>query len=160
MDSSDWTSGVAVAIVLFVLLASGPVAGGFVQPSGIPTSVDDGTATVESVAVPTDELHVSDGRFGTAVSYLRVPDARVRLAAVSDHPRLVYRVEVPALDVDLTATRIVAERGTHDLHLRDHALEPDRVSNSSYEATVTVRVQSFAVDRTAYERNVTLEVRR
>lgn len=159
MDASDWASMLALVLVVAVLLASGPVAGGLVQPSGLPTTVDDGDATVANVDVASDDIHVSDGRFGTAVSYVRVPDAHVELASVVDHPRIVYRVEVPTLDADLTATRIVGDRGDHVLHVRDYGLDPTQVTESKYDATLTVRVQSFAVDRTVYERNVTVEVR-
>ena len=160
MKSSDWASGLAVALVALVLVASGPLAGGFVQPSGTPTTVGDGNATVASVAVPTEDLSVSPGRFGTDVVYLRVPDARVDLSDVTEHPRLVYRIEVPALDASLTTTKIVTERGSYGLHVRDYAVDPDRVTNASYDATVSVRVQSFAVDHTVFRRNVTVEVRR
>lgn len=160
MDRSDWASTLAVAVVAVVLVASGPLAGGLVQPSGTPTTVDDGNATVASVAVPAENLEITPGRFGTDVSYLRIPDAEVRLASVTDHPRLVYRIEVPALDVELTATKIVTDRGTHRLHLRDYGMDPATVTNGSYDATVSVRVQSFGLDRTVSRENVTVEVGR
>lgn len=160
MDRSDWASGVAVAVVLCVLLASGPLASGLVRPSGTPTTVDDGNATVASVDVPTTEFEITPGRFGTNVTYLRIPDAEARLASVTDHPRLVYRIEIPALDAELTATKIVADRGTHRLHLRDYGMDPATVTNERYDATVSVRVQSFAVDRTVYRENVSVEVER
>lgn len=160
MDRSDWTSVLAVGVVALVLLASGPLAGGLVRPSGTPTTVDDGNATVAGVSVPTEALEISPGRFGTDVTYLRIPDAQVRLASVTDHPRLVYRIEVPALDAELTTTRIVADCGSYRLSIRDHGMDPATVSNDSYDATVTVRVQSFALDRTVYRENVTVEVNR
>ena len=160
MEPADWVSGVAVTIVVVVLVASGPLAGGLVQPSGTPTTVDEGDASVESATVPVEDLRISPGRFGTKVSYVRVPDATVDLAAVTDRPRLLYRVEIPALDADLTASKIVTDRGTHRLHVGDYGLDSGTVTNESYDATVTVRVQSFTVDRTILERNVTVAVDR
>lgn len=160
MDPSDWASGLAVAVVAVVLLASGPLASGFLQPSGGPTSLGEGDATVADVTVPTEDLVITSGRFGTNVAYLRVPDARIDLSAVTDRPRLVYRIQVPALDADISATDIVTDRGTYRLHIRDHALESGTVSAGSYDATVTVRVQSFTADRTVYRQNVTVEVQR
>jgi hypothetical protein len=159
MEASDWVSGLAVATALLVVLGSGPLGAGLVQPSGTPTTVGDGNATVATLAVTPADLHVSSGRFGTYVEYLRVPDARVDLAAVTGHPRVVYRVQVPALDADLTGTEIVTDRGRYTLGIGDYGLDPDAVSASTYEGRVTVRIQSFAVDRTVYARNVTVEVR-
>lgn len=159
METSDWVSGLAVVTVIVVALGSGPLGAGLVQPSGTPTTVGDGNATVANLDVSPADLHVSSGRFGTDVSYLRVPDAHVTLASVSDRPRIVYRVEVPALDADLTGTRIVSERGEYELGISDYGLDPSSVTASSYEGRLTVRIQSFAGDRTVYERNVTVEVR-
>lgn len=159
MTRSEQASGLAVGVVVIVLIASGPLAGGLLEPAGTPTTVGEGTATVADAAVDADGLAITPGRFGTDVSYVRVPDARVRLAEVSGHPRLVYRVEVPGVDADLTATEIVGERGRYRLHVSDYGFDSDRLSNGSYEGAVTVRVQSFTSDRTVLRRNVTVEVR-
>jgi len=160
MERSDWLTAVVVILVAVLLLGSGPLAGGLLQPSGTPTTLGDGDVEVGVVDVSTTEFVLTPGRFGTAVTYLRVPDAAVQLASVTDRPRLVYRVQVPALGVDRTVSTVVTDRGQHRLHLRAQALEPGTVEEDEYTGTVRVRVQSFSTDRTLYRQDVTIEVKR
>ncbi|MBX0295508.1 hypothetical protein [Haloarcula nitratireducens] len=149
-------TGVALFVVV-VSVATGPLTGVDVTEQRV-TEFGDGTATVESVAVDTGAIRVTDGRFGTGVSYLRVPTATVAVASVTDRPRLVYRVSVPALDVELTETTVVTKPGTHRLAPDDRGMARGTADGSSYTGTLAVRVQSFTTDRTVYRENVTMEV--
>jgi hypothetical protein len=118
-----------------------------------------GDATVEAVTLE-DRLVVTDGRFGTGVAYLRIPEARVALAVVEGRSRLVYSVAVPALGFERVGDRTVGPRSpdTVTVGMSDRAVRYDAVDADAYEATMTVRVQSFSVDRTVFQRNVTVEV--
>lgn len=148
-----------VALVVAVsLVVTGPLVG--VDATGPPaTDFGDGTASVAEVTVDTDAFAVTAGRFGTGVDYLRIPAAVVHVDAVSGRPRLVYVVEVPALDLTLTDRAVITAASTTRLDPDDRAFERGRLSNESYDATFTVRVQSFTASKTVSRENVTAEVR-
>lgn len=148
-----------VAVVIAVaLVVTSPLVGADVTGSG-PTTFGDGTATVSAVDVDTATLAVTPGRFGTDVDYLRVPDAVVQVESVEGRPRLLYAVDVPALDVSLTEQVVFTDPSTYRLDPDDRAFERGRLNNRSYDATLTVRVQSFTGSTTVYRENVTVEVR-
>lgn len=148
-----------VGLVGLVLVTSG-LGGGVAGLS--PPALDDGTATVTVETFPTERLHVDDGRFGTAVSYLRIPDATVRVDEVRGTPRLIYRVEVPALGVDQSSSKLLTTgRGdTVTMPGTDQAFEPGSVTAGRYDATASVRIQSFSTDQTVASVNETVEVAR
>jgi hypothetical protein len=129
-----------------------------VTQAGPPGTVGDGNAVASSVTVDGDTVRITPGRFGTAVSYVRVPDASVRLTGVTGAPRVVYRLEVPALGIDHHATRLVSGPGSVTVRLRDVAVRPERVSADRYEGRLTVRIQSHTVDRLVRTESLTIEV--
>ncbi|WP_135305678.1 hypothetical protein [Haloarcula amylovorans] len=143
--------------VVVVSLSTGPLTGVDVTQQRV-TEFGDGTATIGAVTVDTAAFRVTDGRFGTGVSYLRLPTATVTVTSVTDRPRLVYRVVVPALDVELTETTIVTKPGTYRLAPDDRGMARGTADRSDYSATLTVRVQSFTTDQTIYRENATVEV--
>ncbi|MFC7249152.1 hypothetical protein ACFQJ5_04780 [Halomicroarcula sp. GCM10025324] len=147
-----------IAVVIVVsLVATGPLVG--VDATGPPaTEFGDGTASVGDVAIDTTELVVTPGRFGTDVDYLRVPTAVVQVDSVSGRPRLIYVVEVPALDRSLTDQAVLTSASTTRLDPDDQAFERGQLGNESYDATLTVRVQSFTESKTVYRANVSVEV--
>ena len=153
MVRRDWVTVVAV-LVVFVVVATGPLTGVDVT-SAQATTFGDGDATVDTVDVAVSSLVVTDGRFGSDFSYLRIPTATVSVSSVSDRPRLVYLVSVPALDVDRVTTQVLTEPGTYRLVPKDQALAPT-APDGTHEATLSVRVQSFTTDRTLYRENVTV----
>lgn len=157
-----WRVRVAtVAVIVVVLVLSGPLVGLVdLTPAEQPAEVGDGNATVTVVSDPAADLRFDRGRFGTNVSYLRIPPAVVDVKAVSDRPRLVYVVRVPALDYRGSDAELLTDGGRTRVRISHRAFERGQVTNDSYRATVTIRVQSFAVDRTVYERNVTVPVQR
>jgi hypothetical protein len=147
-----------VAVVIAVsLFATGPLVG--VDATGPPaTEFGDGTVSVADVTVDTDDLAVTPGRFGTDVDYLRVPAAVVDVESVSGRPRLIYVVAVPALDLSLTEQAVLTSAATTRLDPDDRAFERGSLASESYDATLTVRVQSFTASTTVYRENVTVEV--
>jgi len=148
-----WVS-FAGLFVVFVLVGTGPLTGADVTGASAST-FGDGNATVADVTVDRSELALSPGRFGTDVTYLRVPTATVTAESVTDRPRLLYVVSVPELDIRLVESRVVAGPGTYRLAPDDRAMPPGRV-DGSYEATLSVRVQSFTTDRTLARTTVTV----
>ncbi|WP_226022088.1 hypothetical protein [Halomicrobium salinisoli] len=149
-----------VGIVLATLAASGP-AGLLDAPTHRPTALGDGTADAEISSLPADDLRIDRGRFGTGTWYLRVPEATVAVDAVEGTPQVLYRVQVPVLDADAEARRLLGsgDGATVGLAPGDVGLGPD-APDGPVRARVTVAVQSFEVHRTVYDRNVTVEVAR
>ncbi|WP_225333142.1 hypothetical protein [Halomicrobium urmianum] len=147
-----------VGIVLTTLAASGP-AGLLDAPTHRPTALGDGTADAEVASLPADDLRIDPGRFGTGTWYLRVPAATVAVNAVEGTPRLIYRVEVPALDLTAEAKRLIEPGDERTVRLApdDVGIGPD-APDGPVEAQVTVAVQSFEDHQTIHERNVTVEV--
>lgn len=144
-------------VIMMSLVATGPLIS--VDATGPQaTEFGDGTASVANISIETSAAVVTAGRFGTGVDYLRVPDAVVRVESADGRPRLVYVVEVPSLGVSRSDQVVFTDPGTYRLDPDDRAFERGRLSNASYDATLTVRVQSFTESTTVYRENVTVEV--
>jgi hypothetical protein len=157
MPAVPQASYVVVALVLLAPVVAGP--------GGTPTELGDGTADVAIIS-PTDErLSVEPGRFGTAAPYLRLPDLVVDVSNLTGRPRALYAVEVPALDVDQTETRLIRDEGRLTIHMPDRAFQPPADSpsvmpNGTVEGRLIVRVQSFSSGRIHLNRTVTVRERR
>ncbi|MDS0261582.1 hypothetical protein NDI56_19455 [Haloarcula sp. S1CR25-12] len=145
---------VAGLFVVFALVGTGPLTGVDVT-SAADTSFGDGDATVTDITVDRSELALTPGRFGANVTYLRVPTATVTVGGVTDRPRLLYVVSVPALDIRLIESRVVTGPGTYRLAPDDRAIPPG-TAGGSYDATLSVRVQSFTGDRPLTRATVTV----
>jgi hypothetical protein len=160
MDGTDQFRLGVLGVLGVVLLVSSPLVGVVdltpeARGSG---GLGDGTASASVTTLDTDRFRIDRGRFGTGVAYLRLPPVTVTADSVTGQPRLVYRVEVPALEFERTETRLLRETGRVRIGMSARALTRERVNQQSYRATVTVRVQSFEVDRTIYRRNLTVPV--
>jgi hypothetical protein len=155
MSERDGSTGVrvAVGVILAVLLITGPLGG--IDVTEETTALGDGTATVRILESGEREFAITDGRFGTNVSYVRVPDLRLDVESVSGQPRVLYIVRVPALGLDESNSRLLESTGRLRVPLRDQAVRT--VSNESYEGRVIVRIQSFSGMETV--RNQSIEVR-
>ncbi|MFB6083638.1 MAG: hypothetical protein ABEJ94_05285 [Halorientalis sp.] len=152
-----------VAVVTLVLLLSSPLVGvvDLTPETRGAARLGGGTADATVVGDPAADLAITPGRFGTNVSYLRIPPAVVDVDRVEGRPRLLYRVRVPRLGFERSATRPLDESvaGRVTLRMDDRAFRHARIRNDSYRAIVAVRVQSFDGTRTVYRRNVTVPVR-
>ncbi|MDS0281987.1 hypothetical protein [Haloarcula onubensis] len=140
--------------VVFALVGTGPLSGVDVTSASAST-FGDGNATVSEVTVDRSGLALSPGRFGTNVTYLRVPTVTATVDSVTDRPQLLYVVSVPGLDIELVETQVVTGAGTYRFAPDDRAMPPGRVEGP-YDATLSVRVQSFTTDRTLARTTVTV----
>lgn len=149
-----------LGVVIVTLVFSGPLVPGLsFGGSGPPAMIGDGNATVSTVDVDTDAVAITPGRFGTDVSYLRIPDAKLSIDDVEGEPRIVYRLVVPELDVDHAETRLLAGPGDVTVRLSDVAFVPGGLSAERYDGSLRVRVQSLSTDRTVFNESVTIEVK-
>jgi hypothetical protein len=150
-----------VAVLTLVLVVSGPLVGAvdFTPPARNETVLGDGTATVTMDSDPADGLRLEQGRFGTGVVYLRTPPAVVDVTDAQGRSRVVYVVEVPSLSYrDSVSERLTTgATGRHRLDLRDRAFAEEARLEGTHEATLTVRVQSFAMDEVVYRHNTTID---
>lgn len=159
-DSVTTSQRLLVGVVLVTLVISGPaVPGVSLTQSSQPTALGEGNATVTAVEIAESDVKITPGRFGTDVLYLRGPDANVQLEGVDGQPRIVYRIEIPALDVETATTRLLAGPGKLTVRLDDRAFLPDQVDEERYDGELTVRIQSFSTDRTLLREQITVEVR-
>jgi len=140
--------------VVFALLGTGPLVGVDVTSASVST-FGDGNATVTDVTVDRSELALTPGRFGANVTYLRVPTATVTVDTVTDRPQLLYIVSVPGLDIRLVERQVVTAPGRFRLAPDDRAMPPER-ADGTYDAVLTVRVQSFTTDRTVARTTVSV----
>lgn len=158
MSSVDGLELGVVGLIVTTLVLTGPVAGVVDVTTRNPTTVGDGTADVTVEHLDTDELGIDRGRFGTGVYYLRIPDATVAVSDAEGNPRVLYRVQVPSLDVDVVTTELLrdGQSGTVRLGPRDRGLGPSFPEGERRRAIVTIRVQSSEQDITVFERNETV----
>ncbi|GCF14130.1 hypothetical protein Harman_20650 [Haloarcula mannanilytica] len=152
---------VVAVVIVVTLLVTGPLLGVDAVETQ-PTIIGDGTASVSSVDVASSEIRITDGRFGADAAYLRVPDASVTVDAVSGRPRLLYQVDVPALDVSLEDEQVLSagQTGTYRLAPGDKGLALSLPEQDTYHGSVRIRVQSFETDETIVTENVTVQVER
>lgn len=159
-DSSLVAAG-AICLVVLGAAVAGP-------PPAPPAGVGEGNATLSVLEPTTGELRTSPGRFGTRARYLRTPDLVADVTTVAGHPRVVYRLAVPALGVDRQVTEVVTTTGRVRLRMPDRAYPPESYSArfrtlppaGTYEGRLVVRVQSFSGDRTVRNRTVPVRVGR
>jgi hypothetical protein len=146
---------IVVAVVVFVMLLSGPGSGlDFARDSA---SLGDGTASVTVVQPTDDQVRVTEGRFGTNVSYLRIPDLVVDVTALDGRPRVLYQVTVPELGIQKQNDDIVRSTGRMRVSISDRALPPGTDAGGT-TARLVVRVQSFTGQSVVMNR--TVDVRR
>lgn len=157
MPSVPSRTGLAALFIVLATLAAG-LAG------SQPATLGDGTATVDVVEPTRDTLETAPGRFGTTVSYLRLPDLVADVSNVSGRPRLVYSVRVPALELDRQETRLIHGEGRLAVAMADRAYPPRASADDglpdpgTYDGRLVVRVQSFSSDRTIVNRTIEVQV--
>jgi hypothetical protein len=150
--------------VLVALIAAGPtwatapeLGSGTANVSVVsPAEIDAGHGDSSLV------LRTTPGRFGTSATYLRIPDLVVDASNVDGTPRLVYGLEVRALDVDRLETRLLPDPGRLRVPMADRAYPPPDFEHDApglpepgtYEGRLVVRVQSYTSDRIVVNRTV------
>jgi hypothetical protein len=144
-----------VGIILFVLVLTGPVGG--VDLTGEPATLDEGNASVTVVDGSVDTITVSEGRFGTNVTYVRLPDAVLDVDRVRGQPRVVYLVTIPNLSVDKQSRRYIESTRRLTVPMSDRAL-PTRPASGTYQGRMVIRVQSFGYDEVVLNRSVEVTV--
>lgn len=157
MSEADYASlpRIAVAVVLVGMLLSGPVGG--VELVGERPSIGDGTAAVTVVEPPAEPIRVTEGRFGTNVSYVRIPDLVLDVTNTGGQPRVLYQVTIPELNIRKQNDKIVQSSGRLRVPISDHTVSKEATLDGT-TARLIVRVQSYSGGEVVLNR--TVEVRR
>ncbi|WP_224333839.1 hypothetical protein [Haloprofundus halobius] len=173
MHASGVAVRLAALLVVTTAVASGPLVSGVdFTPDASSAEIDEadavplgtGDASVDNVSVAADGVRLERGAYGSASYYLRMPDATARLRSVTGRPMLVYNVRIPELGYERSSTAFLNESFTADgpttlaLTLDDDPVDPERVTESSYEAEVSVLLRTQSERRVLHERTVTVEV--
>ena len=146
---------IAVAVILVGMLLSGPVSG--VELVSDRPSLDDGTASVTVVEPTAETIQVTEGRFGTNVSYVRIPDLVLDVTSVNGQPRVLYQVTIPELNIRMQNDKLVQSTGRLRVPVSDHTVSKGKPLAGA-EARLVVRVQSYSGGQVVMNR--TVEVRR
>ena len=153
--------GGTVALVLLVVLVTGPLVGAVdLTRERDPTAgLGQGNATVTVESMP-ERATLAQGDYGADSYYLRVPAAAVRLSNVSERPLLAYAIDVPNLSYSRTTSHFVSDQseGRFEVTLQEDTIVASKVQQSSYAAQLRLILRGDA-ERTIATRNVTVEVR-
>jgi len=156
MDSQGSAVTVATGLILVTLLVAGPPLGIDIVSSNA-DRLGDGTADVTVIQPTGDTIRVTEGRFGTGVWYVRLPNLVVDVEQFEGQPRVQYAISIPGLDLDRTKARLVTGSGRLRIPVDDRALA-ERPGNSTYRGSVQVRVQSLSAEKTVLNRTVEVTV--
>ena len=158
MDRSRLFVAAVVAVVVAVPVLSGPAFGVVDLTTESFEGIGQGSATVDRVEAP------DTGQFERALSsenyVLRVPDARIHVAAIEGRPLVAYKLSVPELGYSRGTTHFLDgdDTGWVSLSLKSETFAPDRIDRSSYEAELSVVLRVNDTEETLHEGPVTLEV--
>lgn len=150
-DSDVSGPQIAAALVLFGMVLSGPVGG--VDLTRDRSSLGDGNASVTVVEPAGGPIEITDGRFGTNVSYVRMPDLVVDVERVDGRPRVFYQVTVPELGIKSQNSAIVRSAGRLRVPISDTAV-PRHAAPDRTTARLVVRVQSYSGGEVVVNRTV------
>lgn len=162
-DNSQARRAVRATAICLVAVAviSGPLVGSvdLTRSHGGEYLVCNGGAATVRVTEEPAEFTLDAERFGAETFSFSGEDAVAHVEAVDGCPRLVYRLQVPALGFDGRRVHFLDEgdRGEVVLSPPEGRLKPDEVDQTAYEATVTIELQGDTRE-VLYRANVTIEV--
>ncbi len=161
--------GSELVLMTSVLLVVMPVVAGPLVP-GINLSGNvsasrppgDGTADVSVRSVPGDSIQFAESDFGAETYHFADHAATVYVKSVEGNPRVNYAIDIPALALTDINSYHLARSGTGplELRLRPIELDPDRITQESYEATIAVWLVTDGNEyESLYQETIKIEVR-
>jgi hypothetical protein len=163
MDHGRVVAAGIVAVVAVTAVLSGPLVGGVdltPEPDEAPPP-GSGVANVSVISIPDRAAFVRNS-MDRATYELQVPDATVRVANITGRPLLVYKIQVRELGHTRGTTLFLnsSMSGRRVLALEDGQFEKSRISQSHYNATITVLLRSDSGEQELRRENATVAVRR
>jgi hypothetical protein len=148
-------------VVLLVAFAYGPLVPGFGLADPQSASYEPATGNVDvSVVDLPDMLTLERTTFGASTFVLESNMASVNVSNVEGNPLVVYDLFVPELEYNRQAYRILSPDvdGVLTLTQDSASIQPYRVNDTTYNATITILVRSDVGKRVLTEKNVTIRV--
>lgn len=154
-------SGLSVLIILSTVLVSGPLVSSIdFTRTGPLVGDEESSASISIISSSSESYRISqDASDGTY--YLYSSPLTVRASAVRGAPVLVYELQVPGLGHSTAALVFLNDRNAAEeitVNIEPSRVEAEKVSSSTYAASVEVRIRSGNVTREVYRENVTVEV--
>lgn len=165
MSRDDGADTRAVRAAIACIVAATVVSGPFVGAVDLSRPPDAGFLTCQGgsanaeVVDPPGDLSLERGEFGAGTYTFDGDPAVVEVDNVTGCPRLLYRIEVPALQFETRQVRFLEAGQAGELAIPppDGSLAPATVDRETYEATVTVELEGDE-RKVLYRTNVTITV--
>jgi hypothetical protein len=156
------TARLITVVILGIVLLSGPLVPFVDFTSADASTPSDGvsSATVSVVSPPSDDFRIAPARFGAGV-YLYSVSMRVHVQTVTGSPTLIYELRVPGLGRNEVAVAFLGEPDEGRdlvLELGRGTVDPARVTESTYTATVELRLRAGNETRIIHQQTVTIPV--
>jgi hypothetical protein len=158
---TNWVVPTTFALFVSILaVASGPLVGAVdVSQQGPPAG--EGTAAVTVDSMPTEQIILERGQFGSGRYHIDAPSAVITVDRVAGNPTLRYTVDIPSLWITATSRYELAETSETQMHLRPEpiGISPQRVDRDSYDGVLTIWIREGDRERQVFVEQITIEVR-
>jgi len=158
---TDWVVPTTFALFVSILaVASGPLVSAVdVTQQGTP--LGDGNTAVTVDSVPTEQVTLEQGRFGSGRYHLAAPPAAITVDRVEGNPALRYTVDIPSLWTTATSRYELAGTEGTQMELRPEpiGISPQRVDQDSYDAILTIWIREGDRERQILLERITIEVK-
>lgn len=152
----------SVVLVVTPVIA-GPLVPGIQLPEKAAASPPpgEGTATVSVRSVPGNSIQFVQSDYGAETYHFTNTAAVVEVQTIEGNPRVNYAIDIPALKLTDINSYHLAERepGALELRLRPIELDPDRITQDSYEATIAIWLVTNGNEyESVYQETIRIEV--
>lgn len=164
MDRGSELVFITVFLLVVTPVVAGPLGPGLQLSGGASASPPpgSGTADVAVRAVPGDSIQFVESDFGAGTYHLAGHEAVVYVDNIAGNPRVNYAIDIPALQLTDINSYYLAQVGPGplELKLRPIELNPDRISQDSYEATLAIWLVTNGDEYVSlYQESIRIEVR-
>ncbi|AUG48405.1 hypothetical protein BVU17_13030 [Haloarcula taiwanensis] len=157
---TEWVVPATFALFVSILaVASGPLVGAVdVTQEGPP--VGDGSTAVTVGSVPTEQVTLERGRFGSGRYHLDAPPAVLTVDRVAGNPAVRYTIDIPSLWITATSRyELAGTEGTRmGLRPKPIGISPQRINRGSYDAVLTIWIREGDRERQITVKQITIEV--
>lgn len=159
---TDWVAPTTFALFVSILaVASGPLVGA-VDVTQQETPPGEGSTVVSVNAVPTGQVTLERGRFGSGRYHLAAPPGAITVDRVEGNPAVRYTIDIPSLWITATSRYELAGTEGTQMELRPEpiGISPQRVEQDRYDAILTIWIREGDRERQVFVERITIEVQR
>ncbi len=155
-----------VGLIGILTLVSGPLVPGIdltAARTDAPTLIGNETDSISAavVSAPDTDIRFEKAQFGAGTYELVVPDAVIRIEAVSGRPRVIYRLNIPAMHYSRGTIHFVdAAQANSRLTLNFESTDftPDELSQERYAGRLAIVTLDSTGSTEIYNESVTIRV--